>query len=114
MLKQYLSSHSSEFSFIMLSQPFIIEQKGFGRNMEDELVNETVLWNPFPDGLQALPNHTLFDENNNEYTLNSVTGKTHFIALLATWCVPCIEKKPQLDSLKQVYQKKRIYRYINR
>jgi thiol-disulfide isomerase/thioredoxin len=97
-------SVSGIFVYYLLAQPLIIERDGFGRNMEGELVNATVLWNPLPDGLQALPSHTLVDENNNEYTLESVTGKTHFIAFWATWCGPCIEKKPLLDSLKLAYQ----------
>lgn len=88
----------------LLAQPIIIEQEGFGRNMDGELVNATILWNPLPDGIQTLPNHMLFDENNNEFNLEKVTGKTHFIAFWATWCGPCIEKKPLLDSLKQAYQ----------
>lgn len=94
------------FIYYLLGQPLIIEQKGFGRNMEGELVNATVLWNPLPQGLQALPNHTLVDKNDNKYTLDKVTGKTHFIAFWATWCGPCLEEKPQLDSLKQVYKEK--------
>lgn len=94
------------FIYYLLGQPLIIEQKGFGRNMDGELVNATVLWNPLPQGLQALPNHTLADENDKKYTLNNVTGKTHFIAFWATWCGPCLEEKPQLDSLKQAYQEK--------
>jgi len=92
------------FIYYLLAQPIIIEQEGFGRNMDGELVNATILWNPLPDGLQTLPNHTLFDKNNNEFNLENVTGKTHFIAFWATWCGPCIEKKPLLDSLKQAYQ----------
>jgi len=92
------------FIYYLLAQPIVIEQEGFGRNMDGELVNATILWNPLPDGLQTLPKHTLFDENNNEFNLEKVTGKTHFIAFWATWCGPCIEKKPLLDSLKQAHQ----------
>lgn len=92
------------FIYYLLAQPIIIEQEGFGRDMDGELVNATILWNPLPDGLQALPNHTLFDDYNNEFNLEKVTGQTHFIAFWATWCGPCIEKKPLLDSLKQAYQ----------
>ncbi|MAO66659.1 MAG: hypothetical protein CL666_16830 [Balneola sp.] len=94
------------FIYYLLAQPIIIEQEGFGRNMNGELMNATVLWNPLPDGLQRLPNHTLVDKNNYEYNLNSATGSTHFIAFWATWCGPCIEKKPLLDSLKYTFQHK--------
>lgn len=94
------------FIYYLLGQPLIIEQKDFGRNLEGELVNATILWNPLPDGLQFLPDHILVDEKNNQFTLSSVSGKTHFIAFWATWCIPCIKEKPQLDSLKELYQDK--------
>jgi thiol-disulfide isomerase/thioredoxin len=94
------------FIYYLLAQPIILEQIGFGRTMNGEFVNATVLWNPSEEGLKPLPSHTLIDENNNSFDLESITGtgKTHFIAFWATWCAPCIEEKPTLDSLKQVYQ----------
>jgi thiol-disulfide isomerase/thioredoxin len=92
------------FIYYLLAQPLILEQQGFGRNVDGELVNATVLWNPSEEGLQPLPTHTLVDKDNNKFHLQNMTGKTHFIAFWATWCGPCLEEKPQLDSLKQVYQ----------
>ena len=92
------------FIYFLLAQPIILEQPGFGRNMDGEFVNATVLWNPSEDGLIPLPAHALVDENNNTFNLESVSGKTHFIAFWATWCIPCIVEKPQLDSLKLAYR----------
>jgi len=92
------------FIYYLLAQPIILQQEGFGRDMDGKLVNATVLWNPSEEGHQPLPAHTLVDGENNEFNLNSITGKTHFIAFWATWCGPCIEKKPQLDSMKLAYQ----------
>lgn len=92
------------FIYYLLAQPIILEHKGFGRNIEGELVNATVLWNPSEQGLQPLPSHTLVDKDNNKINIQNITGKTHFIAFWATWCGPCLEVKPQLDSLKQAYQ----------
>jgi len=92
------------FIYYLLAQPLILEQNGFGRNAGGELVNATVLWNPSEEGLRPLPDHTLFDKDNNRFQLQDFTGKTHFIAFWATWCGPCLEEKPQLDSLKQAYR----------
>ena len=92
------------FIYFLLAQPIILEQPGFGRNMDGEFVNATVLWNPSAEGLIPLPEHTLVDEDNNTFNLESISGKTHFIAFWATWCIPCIVEKPQLDSLKLAYR----------
>lgn len=92
------------FIYYLLAQPLILEQKGFGRNVDGELVNATVLWNPSEEGLRPLPTHTLVDKDNNKFYLQNINGKTHFIAFWATWCGPCLDEKPQLDSLKKIYQ----------
>ncbi|MDZ7757750.1 TlpA disulfide reductase family protein [Rhodohalobacter sp.] len=92
------------FIYFLLAQPIILEKPGFGRNMDGEFVNATVLWNPSDEGLIPLPAHTLVDEDNNTFNLESISGKTHFIAFWATWCIPCIIEKPQLDSLKLTYK----------
>lgn len=89
------------FLFYLLSQPLIIEQKGFGRNVAGDPVNATVLWQPSAQKNQRLHTQTLVDANNNKFHLNQLQGQTHFIAVWATWCGPCIKGKPQLDSLKQ-------------
>lgn len=91
------------FGYFLLSQPLIIENEGFGRNLDGALVNATVLWNFGDEGLQTLPAHTVIDQQDRSHNLNEVKGKTHFVALWATWCAPCLEKKPQLDSLKAAH-----------
>ncbi|HBQ61024.1 MAG TPA: hypothetical protein DD671_15760 [Balneolaceae bacterium] len=97
------------FIYYLLAQPIILEQEGFGRNVNGEIVNATVLWNPSEEGLQPLPAHTLVDEDNQEFQLQSVSGKTHFIAFWATWCGPCLKEKPQLDSLKERYKEEVVF-----
>lgn len=92
------------FVYHLLAQPLIIEQEGFARNAEGELINATVLWNPSGDGLKTIPSHIVSDRQHRDYNLNRITGKTHFIAFWATWCGPCLEEKPQLDSLKKAYR----------
>ncbi|MDR9417667.1 TlpA family protein disulfide reductase [Gracilimonas sp.] len=92
------------FIYFLLSQPLIMENEGFGRNLEGELVNATVLWSFSDGGLQTVPAHVVYDEKDEPYNLNTIKGKTYFVALWATWCIPCIEKKPQLDSLKAAYR----------
>ena len=42
--------------------------------------------------------------NGEVVSLSKYKGKTIFIDLWATWCLPCIEEFPFLDSLKQKYK----------
>lgn len=95
----------SIFIYYLLSHPLIIENEGFTRDLEGEFENATIIWLPSGYGTKTLPTtQTLVDADNNEFNLNSLTGKTHFIAVWATWCAPCLEEKPRLDSLKTAHQ----------
>lgn len=43
----------------------------------------------------------MIDANNNKVALSSFKGKIIYINLWATWCGPCLEEMPYLDSLKK-------------
>lgn len=92
------------FTYFLLTQPLVIENEGFGQNENGELVNATVLWDFTADKLPSLPNHVVSDIDNNNFNLKKLEDKTYFVAFWATWCGPCLEEKPTLDSLKNSFQ----------
>ena len=46
----------------------------------------------------------MIDENGGVVSLKNYKGKTIFIDLWATWCLPCLDEFPFLDTLKQYYK----------
>ncbi|NBC66251.1 MAG: redoxin family protein [Bacteroidetes bacterium] len=92
------------FMYFLSSQPLILENHNFGYNKDGEIVNATILWDFSDDHPDRLPSHPLIDRNSNNYNLEDFSGKTYFVSFWATWCGPCIEKKPELDRLKATYQ----------
>ena len=50
--------------------------------------------------LKTYNNLTFLDSKNNEMTLDSFKGKLVMMNFWATWCAPCKEEMPSLDSLK--------------
>lgn len=93
------------FGFYLFSQPLIIEQKGFGSDVNKNLVNAQVLWDFTSKTPPRLPNEVFEDENGNEIKLNEFAGKNLYISFWATWCGPCISEKPFLKKLKEDYSK---------
>ena len=91
------------FAYFLLAQPLILENEHTERNANGELVNATVLWD-FSDRTATLPNHVVMNTAEADVNLKDIGGKTHFMALWATWCAPCLEEKPQLDQLKHEFQ----------
>lgn len=91
------------FLYFLLVQPLIIEHEGFGRNTEGDMVGATVIWDFTEKAPPTLPHHILVDMQQADFDIASLKGKTHFVSFWATWCAPCIEKKPQLDRLKRDY-----------
>jgi len=59
----------------------------------------------FRDGDEAI-NFEMLDLNNQTVSLNEFKGKVIYIDIWATWCGPCIEEMPFLDSLKEKYKGK--------
>lgn len=57
----------------------------------------------FRDGDEAI-NFEMLDLNNQEVWLNEYKGKVIYVDIWATWCGPCIEEMPFLDSLKEKYK----------
>lgn len=91
------------FSYSLVSQPLIIANEGFGYDDNGEIINATIIWDFSEKKELSLPDHLLIDENNIDYNLNTIKGKTHFVTFWATWCAPCIAEKPMLDKLKAEY-----------
>ena len=51
--------------------------------------------------LKTYNNLTFLDSKNNEMTLDSFKGKLVVMNFWATWCAPCKEEMPSLDTLKK-------------
>lgn len=49
-------------------------------------------------------NFKLTDVNNNKYELADYEGKVVVLNFFNTWCKPCIEEGPELESFHQEYQ----------
>ena len=46
---------------------------------------------------------TLYDQYGNEHTLSDYEGKTVFLNIWATWCPPCKEEMPHIETLYKAY-----------
>ena len=51
--------------------------------------------------LKTYNNLTFLDSKNNEMTLDSFKGKLVVMNFWATWCAPCKDEMPSLDTLKK-------------
>ena len=89
------------FLFFLFSQPLILEKKDFGYDANGELLNAQVVWDFSGKKTFTLPHHTLLQQNNADFNIASLRGKTHLITFWATWCAPCIKEKPALERLKK-------------
>lgn len=92
------------FMFYLLNQPMIIEKEGFGYDEKGNLVNAKVLWDFSSKEALRLPNHILADKDKNDVNLANLKEHTYFVSFWATWCGPCMEKKPALNELKKQLQ----------
>lgn len=89
------------FLFHLITQPLIVAKDGFGYDDTGELINATIFWDFEEKETLTLPSHLLLDQNNNNFDMVNIKGKTHLITFWATWCAPCIEDKPALEKLKK-------------
>ncbi|MCH7398448.1 TlpA family protein disulfide reductase [Belliella sp. DSM 107340] len=86
----------------LLSQPFIIKNKGYGTDMTGiNLYNATVLWDFTTKPSRTLPKEFFKDYDENEVRFGDFKGKTIYVSFWATWCGPCMQQKPHLENLKQ-------------
>lgn len=92
------------FGFYLLSQPLIIENKGYGTDTENNLYNVSVLWDFTRNSSARLPKETFKDINGNKISLETYKGKTLYITFWATWCGPCLGEKPSLEKLKNEFK----------
>ena len=92
------------FGFYLFSQPLIIENKGYGSDLANNLYNATVLWDFTANTPLSLPNEIFTDKNGNEIRLENFEGKTLYITFWATWCGPCLGEKPELEKFKNKFQ----------
>ena len=81
----------------------ILEKDDFGYDNNGELVNANVVWNFVEKTTFELPSHVLFDNNNIEFDIVNIKGKTHLITFWATWCAPCIQEQPELEKFKREF-----------
>lgn len=58
-----------------------------------------------PDGLESNDDDLiLIDENGKRIALSELKGKVVFVNLWATWCRPCVEEMPGINSLKKKFK----------
>lgn len=92
------------FLYFLLSQPLIIENKGFGYDDTGELVNAYIIWDFNEKADLMMPDHRLVGRDNSDFNMNCISGKTYFITFWATWCAPCMKDKPELETLKEGFK----------
>jgi thiol-disulfide isomerase/thioredoxin len=92
------------FGYFLLSQPLIIRKTKEISYINNELQNAIVLWDFSKEKADILPKHTFKDIDNNDFQLQSLKGKTVYVTFWATWCKPCIQKKPELEKLKNDFK----------
>lgn len=85
--------------FIMFfrgSNSLLEEQKGKINNSTS--INENITKDTEDEEVQA-PNFTLIDQYGKIHDLKSYKGKTVFLNFWATWCPPCREEMPNIESI---------------
>lgn len=53
---------------------------------------------------QQAPDFSLKDEDGKPVRLSDYRGKLVFLNFWATWCIPCIEEMPEMETLKNTYK----------
>ena len=53
---------------------------------------------------QQAPDFTTKDETGKEVKLSDFRGKLVFLNFWATWCAPCIEEMPEMDTLNEKFK----------
>ncbi len=53
---------------------------------------------------QQAPDFTIKDENGHEVKLSDYRGKLVFLNFWATWCVPCVDEMPEMETMNRVFK----------
>lgn len=72
---------------------------------EKESDNETKETEQESAEIVLAPDFTLVDLNGNTHTLSEYQGKTLFINFWATWCSPCKQELPHIQTIYEEYEK---------
>lgn len=99
--------------FYLFSQPLIIAKPGFGYDEKGEFQNARVIWDFSSKETPKLPSHILFDENKAPFNLVSLKGKVYFISFWASWCLPCMQEKPELEKLKRQFKRRADVEFVD-
>lgn len=92
------------FCKYLFSQPFILRNEGYGEDMVNNLFNASVIWDFSTKASYGLENEVFKDIEGNKVKLEDFRGKTVYVTFWATWCGPCIQQKPHLESLKEKFR----------
>lgn len=89
------------FGYFLFSQPLIIRKEGFGTDLENNLINATVVWDFSKKTFSTVPTEDFLNQKGERVNLSQFKGKTIFVTFWATWCGPCMAEKPELEILKK-------------
>ena len=92
------------FLFFLLKQALIIEQKDFGIDLDNNLINAKQIWNFNSYKPKTIRNESFTNLKNEIIELKNFENKTIYVSFWATWCGPCIAEKPILDKLKEEFK----------
>ncbi|OHB51704.1 MAG: hypothetical protein A2Y12_01170 [Planctomycetes bacterium GWF2_42_9] len=70
----------------------------------DDIIKNKTNWNPILQNYygKQLPDVQLTDINGKTHKLSDYRGKNLMIIFWATWCMPCMEEVPHLNTLRDV------------
>jgi len=91
---------SGLMGFHLLSQPLIVKKEGFTENADGSLSNAIKVWDFEATEKNHLPEFSFINEQGEEKSLKAFKGSYLFVNFWATWCAPCLEEKPFIDSMK--------------
>ncbi|QCK16154.1 TlpA family protein disulfide reductase [Mangrovivirga cuniculi] len=100
------------FVFFLISQPLILEKEDFGYDKNGEIINASIIWSISEERVD-LPDHVLFDKNDDAFNIGKIVGQKYLITFWATWCAPCLKEKPELDKLKKEFANKSSLKFID-
>ena len=84
-------------SFLLIANVLSANETKFGElnNLKFGDMKKMILSNNF----FSAPNNVFFDQDGKEITLQQFQGRVTLVNFWATWCAPCREEMPSLESL---------------